>query len=141
MPRIEADIPPQLAREIDRIIRDGWYGDSAEVVEAALAAFVEGRTFLGDSPRMLLRFAADALNESRPEVALRFADRGISRLLETERYDRNLYQQLIELRIQLLLIVGRQSDALATIEEARERLPNNPGIQRWAERLANSGSR
>lgn len=141
MARFEVDVPPQIAREIERIVRDGWYPDAAAVIQAALAGFVDGRTFLGDSPRMLLRFGADALNESRPDVALRFVDRGISRLTETETFDRGLYQQLIELRIQLLLIVGRERDALQTIDEARELLPNNPGIKRWAERLAGSGER
>lgn len=135
MPKIEAEIPASLARELDRIVRDGWYGDQEDIVRVALETFVEGRTFLGDSPRMLLRFAADALNESQPQVALRFAERGLARLTETDRYDRALYQQFVELQIQLLLIVGRQPDAVLMVEEARSRLPNNPGIQRWAARL------
>lgn len=138
MPRIETEITPELARELDRIVRDGWYPDSGEVLRVALAHFVEGRSFLGDSPRMLLRFAADASNESRPEVALKFAERGLSRLQEFETLDRALYQQLIELRVQLLLVLGRSDDAIAALEEARELLPNNPGVLRWIERL-NSG--
>lgn len=135
MPRIETEITPELAREVDRIVRDGWYPDASEILRIALAQFVEGRTFLGDSPRMLVRFAADALNESRPEVALRFAERGISRLEEFETFDRGLYQQLIELRVQVLLVLGREPDAIAALEEAKEMLPNNPGVLRWIERL------
>lgn len=136
MPRVETEISRELAREIDRIVRDGWYPDAGEVVRVALAQFVEGRSFLGDSPRMLLRFAADALNESRPAVALRFAERGLFRLQEFETLDRTLYQQLIELRVQLLLILGRTEDALAALHEAAELLPNNPGVQRWLARLS-----
>jgi hypothetical protein len=37
--------------------------------------------------------------------------------------------------VQVLLVVGREADALATAEEAQEKLPNNPAIARWIERL------
>lgn len=139
MPSIEVALSDSLADEIERIVREGWYPSPEAVVEAALADFVERRTFLGDTPRLLLRFAADALEQSRPEVALRFIDRGLARLTEAELFDRALYQQMTELRVQLLLILGREPDALLTLEQAREKLPNSPGLMRWIERLAPGG--
>ena len=49
--------------------------------------------------------------------------------------DFTLYQSLVELRVQILLVLGRESDAMAALEEAREMLPNNPAIAKWIERL------
>jgi Arc/MetJ-type ribon-helix-helix transcriptional regulator len=135
MPRVSSDIPAELARQIDRIIRDGWYADEDAVVREALLQFLDAKSFLGDSPRMLHRFAADALNGSKPDVALKFVDRALSLLSAQHMTDFTLYQALIELRVQILLILGRESDALTTLEEAREKMPNNPTIAKWIEKV------
>ena len=135
MVKVQTDIPPDLSRQIERIIRDGWFPDQETVVREALVQFVDAKTFLGDSPRMLHRFAADALNDSKPETALKFVDRALSLMLSQKITDFSLYQNLVELRVQILLVFGREADALASLEEAREHLPNNPNIARWIERL------
>lgn len=135
MPKLTADVPNELARQIDRIIRDGWFPDQESVVREALSQFVDAKSFLGDSPRMLHRFAADALNDSKPDVALKFVDRGLSLLSNHKLSDFALYQSLIELRVQILIIAGRQDDALSVLEEAREKMPNNPSIAKWIEKL------
>jgi Arc/MetJ-type ribon-helix-helix transcriptional regulator len=139
--KVSADIPPDLSRQIDRIVRDGWFPDQETVVREALVQFVDARTFIGDSPRMLHRFAADALNDSKPETALKFVDRALSLMLSQKITDFSLYQNLVELRVQILLVFGREADALASLEEAREHLPNNPNIARWIERLDKQRSR
>jgi Arc/MetJ-type ribon-helix-helix transcriptional regulator len=135
MPKVTADIPSELSRQIDRIIRDGWYPDAETVVREALHQFVDAKSFLGDSPRMLHRFAADALNDSKPEVALKFVSRAVSLLATQNVTDFTLYQALVELRVQILLVLGREDDALVSLEEAREKLPNNPTVARWIARL------
>jgi Arc/MetJ-type ribon-helix-helix transcriptional regulator len=135
MPKLTAEIPSDLSRQIDRIIRDGWFPDQETVVREALHHFVDARSFLGDSPRMLHRFAADAINNEKPEVALKFADRAVSLLTQSSITDFTLYQALVELRVQVLLVLGRDADALLSVEEAREKLPNNPTIARWIEKL------
>lgn len=135
MPKLTAEIPSELSRQIDRIIRDGWFPDQESVVREALLHFVDAKSFLGDSPRMLHRFAADALNDSKPEVALKFVSRALSLMSTQNITDFALYQALVELRLQILMVLGRESDALASAEEAREKLPNNPAIARWIERL------
>ena len=129
MAKVTAEIPNELSRQIDRIIRDGWFADHDSVIREALAQFVDTKSFLGDSPRMLHRFAADALNDSKPEVALKFVSRALSLT------DFTLYQALIELRVQVLLVLGREEDALIALEEAREKLPNNPTVAKWIEKL------
>ncbi|HEX3111026.1 MAG TPA: hypothetical protein VHU41_18135 [Thermoanaerobaculia bacterium] len=138
MPKVSADVPADLARQIDRIIRDGWYADEEAVVREALLQFLDAKSFLGDSPRMLHRFAADALNDSKPDVALKFVDRAVSLLNAQQMTDFTLYQSLVELRVQILLILGRESDALTTLEEAREKMPNNPSIAKWIEKVRKS---
>ena len=135
MPKLTADIPNELSRQIDRIIRDGWYPDQESVVREALLQFVDAKSFLCDSPRMLHRFAADALNDSKPEVALKFVSRALSLLGGQSTTDFTLYQALVELRVQILLVMGRDDDALTLLEEAREKLPNNPSIATWIARL------
>jgi Arc/MetJ-type ribon-helix-helix transcriptional regulator len=135
MPKVTAEIPNELSRQIDRMIRDGWFPDQEAIVREALAQFVDVKSFLGDSPRMLHRFAADALNDSKPEVALKFVTRALSFLPTKDVTDFTLYQSLVELRVQILLVLDRTSDALASMEEARETLPNNPTIAKWIERL------
>ena len=135
MPKLAAEIPSDLSRQIDRIIRDGWFPDHETVVREALSQFVDAKSFLGDSPRMLHRFAADALNDSKPEVALKFVDRALSLMSTHMLTDFPLYQALVELRVQILLVVGRDSDALRSLEEAREKLPNNPTIAKWIDKL------
>ena len=135
MPKVAADISNELARQIDRMIRDGWFPDHETVLREALNQFVDAKSFLGDSPRMLHRFAADALNDSKPDTALKFVDRALSLMSTQKVTDFTLYQNLIELRVQILLVLGRNSDALASLEEAREQLPNNPTIAKWIERL------
>jgi len=37
--------------------------------------------------------------------------------------------------VQILLVLGRDSDALTTLEEAREKMPNNPTIAKWIEKV------
>jgi len=133
--KVTADIPPDLSKQIDRMVRDGWFPDPETVVREALMQFVDAKTFLGDSPRMLHRFAADALNDSKPETALKFVDRALSLSSTQQVTDFALYQNLVELRVQILLILGRESEALSVLEEARELLPNNPSVARWIERL------
>lgn len=135
MMRVSAEIPNEVARQIDRIIRDGWFADEEAVVREALLQFVDAKSFLGDSPRMLHRFAADALNDSKPDVALKFVDRALSLLGAEQMTDFTLYQSLVELRVQILLVLGRDSDALTTLEEAREKMPNNPTIAKWIEKV------
>jgi Arc/MetJ-type ribon-helix-helix transcriptional regulator len=135
MPKVATEISNELARQIDRMIRDGWFPDHETVLREALNQFVDAKSFLGDSPRMLHRFAADALNDSKPETALKFADRALSLMSTQKVTDFTLYQNLIELRVQTLLVLGRNADALTSLEEAREHLPNNPTIAKWIERL------
>jgi hypothetical protein len=135
MVKVAAEIPTDLARQIDRIIRDGWFPDQEAIVREALSQFVDAKSFLGDSPRMLHRFAADALNDEKPETALKFVNRALLLLEAQEITDFALYQALVELRVQVLLILDREPDAIATLEEAREKLPNNPTIARWLEKL------
>ena len=135
MPKLTAEIPNELSRQIDRIIRDGWFPDEETVVREALLQFVDAKSFLGDSPRMLHRFAADALNDSKPEVALKFVSRGLSLLEHQTTTDFALYQALTEMRVQILLVLGRDDEALAMLEEAREKLPNNPSIAKWIAKL------
>lgn len=135
MVKVSTEIPYEVARQMDRIIRDGWFPDEEAVLREAVLQFVDSKTFLGDSPRMLHRFAADALNESKPEVALKFLDRALSLILRQKMTDFSLYQSLIELRVQVLLVLGRDADALAAVEQAREHLPNNPSIAKWIDRL------
>ena len=135
MTKVSADIPNELSRQIDRIIRDGWFPDQESIVREALHQFVDAKSFLGDSPRMLHRFAADALNDSKPEVALKFVTRGLALLSDQQVTDFALYQALAELRVQILMVLGREEDALASLEEAHEKLPNNPTITKWIEKL------
>lgn len=135
MVKVAAEIPTELARQIDRIIRDGWFADQDALVREAVAQFVDAKSFLGDSPRMLHRFAADALNDSKADTALKFVNRALSLMSESEITDFQLYQSLIELRVQILLVLNREADAVAALEEAKEKLPNNPTIQRWLEKL------
>jgi Arc/MetJ-type ribon-helix-helix transcriptional regulator len=135
MTKVTTDIPSDLSKQIERIVRDGWFPDQETVVREALLQFVDAKTFLGDSPRMLHRFAADALNDSKPETALKFTDRALSLMSNQKITDFTLYQNLIELRVQILLIVGREEEALSSLEQAKELLPNNPSISRWIDRL------
>jgi Arc/MetJ-type ribon-helix-helix transcriptional regulator len=141
MVKITADVTPELSRSMERMIRDGWFPDQETIVREALEHFVDGKSFLGDSPRMLHRFAADALNESKPEVALKFVDRALSLLSHREITDFSLYQSVVELRVQIMLVLGRDNDALASLEEAREVLPNNPSIAKWIEKLGRTRPR
>ena len=135
MPKLTAEIPNELSRQIDRIIRDGWFPDQESVVREALLHFVDAKSFLGDSPRMLHRFAADALNESKTDVALKFVSRGLSLLSQQDTTDFALYQALVELKVQVLLVMGRDDEALVALEEAREKLPNNPTVATWIAKL------
>ena len=135
MAKVSAEIPVELSRKIERIIRDGWFPDYDALISEALSQFIEAKSFLGDSPRMLHRFAADALNESKPETALKFVDRSLSLMSTQTVTDFALYQSLVELRVQILLILGRESEALASLEEAQQKLPNSPSVARWIEKL------
>jgi hypothetical protein len=68
-------------------------------------------------------------------VALKFVHRALSLMANQRVTDFTLYQNLVELRVQILLVLDRQSEALAALEEAREMLPNNPTVAKWIERL------
>ena len=138
MVKVNVDIPSDLARQIERIIRDGWFPDQETIVREALNQFVDAKSFLGDSPRMLHRFAADALNDSKPDTALKFVNRALSLLTGQQVQDFALYQALVELRVQILLVLDRKPDAIAALEEAKEQLPNNPTIAHWLEKLTKS---
>lgn len=140
MAKISAEISDELARRIDRILRDGWFPSEEALVREAVQQFVEAKSFLGDSPRMLQRFAADALNESKPDTALKFVDRALSLHSTQEHPDLPLYQRLVELKVQVLMVLSRHPDALEALEEAREVLPNNPAIARWIDRVRKSGA-
>jgi Arc/MetJ-type ribon-helix-helix transcriptional regulator len=133
--KVTTEIPAELSKQIDRMIRDGWFPDQETVLREALLLFVDAKSFLGDSPRMLHRFAADALNDSKPETALKFIDRALSLMSNQKVTDFSLYQNLIELRVQVLMVMGREPEALASLEEAKELMPNNPTISRWIEKL------
>jgi Arc/MetJ-type ribon-helix-helix transcriptional regulator len=135
MAKVSVEISSELQRQIERIVRDGWFPDQEKVIQEALQQFVDAKSFLGDSPRLLHRFAADALNESKPETALKFVGRALSLLSGQDVLDLSFYQNLIELQVQILLVLGRNEEAISALEEARERLPNNPTIARWLERL------
>jgi Arc/MetJ-type ribon-helix-helix transcriptional regulator len=135
MTKVSTEIPPELTRQIDRIVRDGWFPDQETVVREALLQFVDAKSFLGDSPRMLHRFAADALNDSKPETALKFVDRALLLMSNQKLTDFSLFQSLMELRVQILLVLGREDEALRSLEEAKEVMPNNPSIARWIEKL------
>ena len=137
MPKITAEIPNELARQIERIIRDGWFPDQETVIREALMEFVDAKSFLGDSPRLLHRFAADALNESKPDTALKFCDRALALSAKQKVTDFTLYQALVELRVQVLLVLGREEEALTSLEEAKEQFPNSPTIARWIDKLRN----
>lgn len=135
MPKLTIEIDANLKKGIDRLVRDGWFSDEGAVVVEALRQFVEARTYLGDSPPLLHRFAADALNASKPETALKFVSRGLTLLSGQELADLTLYQQLVELKVQTLVILDRVDEAVAMLEEAKERLPNSPAIESWVRRL------
>ena len=135
MTKVTTEIPNDLNKQIERIVRDGWFPDPETVVREALLQFVDAKSFLGDSPRMLHRFAADALNDSKPETALKFVDRALLLMSSQKITDFSLYQNLIELRVQILLVLGREEEALSSLEEAKELLPNSPTIARWIDRL------
>ena len=135
MTTLSVDIPADLSKQLDRLVRDGWFDDGPSIVREALQQFVEAKSYLGDSPRMLHRFAADALNESKPETALKFVDRALTLQAGQKMIDLALYQQLVEMRVQILLVLDRLDDARRQLEEAKERLPNNPSIAKWLQKL------
>jgi len=135
MTKVTTEIPNDLNKQIERIVRDGWFPDPETVVREAILQFVDAKSFLGDSPRMLHRFAADALNDSKPETALKFVDRALLLMSNQKITDFSLYQNFIELRVQILLVLGREEEALSSLEEAKELLPNSPTIARWIDRL------
>src|SRR6184192_4547767 len=135
MTKVTTEVSADLSKQIDRIVRDGWFPDQETVFREALLLFVDAKSFLGDSPRMLHRFAADALNDSKPETALKFIDRALSLMSTQKVTDFSLYQSLIELRVQVLMVMGREAEALTSLEEAKELMPNNPSITKWIEKL------
>lgn len=141
MTTLKLEIDSGLQRQIDHIVRDGWYVDGDAVVLEALRQFVEAKTYLGDSPPVLHRFAADALNASKPETALKFVSRGLTLLSTQDLADLRLYQQLVELRVQILLVLDRNEEALVVLEEAQAKLPNNPSINGWIAKLQKQKAR
>ena len=110
---------------------------------------VDGSFVLSDDNEVTFR--VEAYDTSRPlvidpvlsystylggaETALKFVNRGLSLMHGQSVTDFGLYQSLVELRVQVLLVLGREDDALAALEEAREMLPNNPTIAKWIEKL------
>jgi Arc/MetJ-type ribon-helix-helix transcriptional regulator len=135
MAKLTIDIEPSLQKQIDRIVRDGWYPDAAALAVEALRQYAEAKSHLGDSPPLLHRFAADALNASKPETALKFVSRGITLLDSQAISDLGLYQKMVELKVQILLVLERAEDAIITLEAAKEKLPNNPTIDGWLKKL------
>lgn len=135
MVRIAIDIPDGLEREIRRLLKEGWYESDEEIIIESLQQFIGGKSYLGDSPSMLHRFAADALNESKPETALKFVSRAMAIVESHKTADLSFYQVLVELRVQILLVLDRLDEAEEVLENARERLPNNPAIVRWLEKV------
>src|SRR5947209_18402940 len=122
MTKVTTEIPNDLNKQIERIVRDGWFPDPETVVREAILQFVDAKSFLGDSPRMLHRFAADALNDSKPETALKFVDRALSLMSNQNVTDFSLYQSPIELRVQILPVLRRHREARQCPGEAREAL-------------------
>lgn len=135
MIRLTVDVPDELERQIRRLLKEGWYESDEEIIVEALQQFLGGKSYLGDSPSMLHRFAADALNESKPTTALKFVDRAMAITENQKTADLSFYQVLVELRVQILLVLDRLDEAEETLEKARERLPNNPAIVRWLEKV------
>lgn len=135
MVRITIDIPDGLEREIRRLLKEGWYESDEEIIIESLQQFIGGKSYLGDSPSMLHRFAADALNESKPETALKFVSRAMAITEGHKTADLSFYQVMVELRVQILLVLDRLDEAEEVLENARERLPNNPAIVRWLEKV------
>lgn len=135
MVRIAVDIPIEIETQIRRLLREGWYESDEEIVIESLRQFILGKSYLGDSPTMLHRFAADALNESKPATALKFVDRAIAIMENQKSADLSFYQMLIELRVQILLVLDRLEEAEETLQKAQERLPNNPAIVRWLDKV------
>ncbi len=140
MAKVSAEISYELSKQIERIVRDGWFPSEEDVVKEALEQLIEEKSFLGDYPSMLHRYAADEHNESKPETALKFVDRAVSLLSSQKMMDLPLYQSLVELRVQILLVMSRKDDAITGLEEAQQKLPNNPSITRWLERLKVKGA-
>ncbi|MBW3671835.1 MAG: hypothetical protein KY432_09215 [Acidobacteria bacterium] len=136
MVRITVEIPEELERQIRRLLKEGWYESDEQIVVESLQHFIGGKSYLGDSPSMLHRFAADALNESKPATALKFVDRAMSIVESQKTADLSFYQVLVELRVQILLVSDRLEEAEETLEKARDRLPNNPAIARWLEKVS-----
>lgn len=135
MARITFEVPSELELQIRRLLKEGWYESDEEIIVEALQQFIGGKSYLGDSPTMLHRFAADALNESKPATALKFVDRAISIVEHQKSTDLSFYQVLVELRVQILLVLDRTEEAEETLEKARDKLPNNPAIVRWLDRV------
>lgn len=135
MVRITIDIPDDLERHIRRLLKEGWYESDEQIIIESLQQFIGGKSYLGDSPSMLHRFAADALNESKPETALKFVGRAMAIIENQKAADLAFYQVLVELRVQILLVLGRLEEAEETLEKATERLPNNPAIVRWLDKV------
>ncbi len=133
--KLTIEIEPSLQKQIERIVRDGWYSDAPTLALEALRQFAEAKSHLGDSPPLLHRFAADALNASKPETALKFVSRGITLLASQEIADLGLFQRMVELKVQVLLVLDRAEDAIVTLEQAKEKLPNNPAIDGWLRKL------
>ena len=138
MGTITIEVPYELERQLRRVVREGWYKSEESLIIEALDQFVGAKTYLGDSPTMLHHFAADALNESKPEIALKFADRALTLAEADKTGDMKLYQSFVELKVQILLVLEREDEAMAVLEAARERLPNNPAITRWIRKIGKS---
>lgn len=135
MAKLTIEIDPSLQKQIDRIVRDGWYSDASALAVEAVRQYAEAKSHLGDSPPLLHRFAADALNASKPETALKFVSRGITLLASQEIADLGLFQKMVELKVQILLVLDRAEDAIITLEAAKDKLPNNPTIDGWLRKL------
>jgi len=48
MAKLTIEIEPGLQRQIDRIVRDGWYPDAEALVVEALRQYAEAKSHLGD---------------------------------------------------------------------------------------------
>jgi len=42
---LQIDVPEQLAKEVEDLVRGGWFASEAEIARLALAEFVQGHRF------------------------------------------------------------------------------------------------
>ena len=45
MKTLQIDVPDQLAEEVEKLVRTGWFASEGEIARLALAEFVRGHRF------------------------------------------------------------------------------------------------